>query len=259
MSKKYLLGTLLILLMVPGSSGRAQEQGSKLGIDLDTTFVSKYLWRGYDLFDDKGAWQPSINYDILGTGFNANVWGSFPIGSGNENWTELDYTFGYGHTFFEEEKYALEIGGNYIYYDYPKLNRFADTQEIGVGIALPRLISFGEIALVPGYYGGKLWPTKGQDDVAGGVHILSLNCDIPVPCPIRKDVDQVFSLFTDLTYNDGAFNADHDWSHATVGLSTGFAIGPVTVTPALYYQKSMDDSVNNEDELWGGLSVSYSF
>ena len=244
-----------------------EEDQAKLGIDLDATVVSKYIWRGYDLFDDHGALQPSVNVDLFGTGFSVNVWGSIPLGTGSNNqggginqWQEYDYTVAYGRSVFEDQPYALDFGINYIYYNFPKLNHMADTQEIGASVALPNLIKLGDIALVPSYYVGKLWPTSsGVADVAGGFHTLALSCDLPVPCAVRKDAPQIFSFFTDITYNDGAFAADHDWSHATVGVSTGLEVGPLTVTPALYYQISMDDSVNDEDELWGGLSVSYSF
>ena len=32
-----------------------------------------------------------------------------------------------------------------------------------------------------------------------------------------------------------------------------------TVKPAVYFQNSFDDSVNNEDELWASLSYSFAF
>ena len=50
---RKLLGLMLLLAFASGAW--AQEEAAelpKLGIDLDSTFVSKYLWRGYDLFDD---------------------------------------------------------------------------------------------------------------------------------------------------------------------------------------------------------------
>ena len=257
--------TAIVLLSIAGLA--PAEDQAQLGIDVDATLVSKYIWRGYDLFDDHGAFQPSVNVDLFGTGFSVNVWGSIPLGTGSNNqsgginqWQEYDYTVAYGCSVFEDQPYALDFGINYIYYHFPKLNHMADTQEIGTSVAMPNLIKIGDIALVPSYYVGKLWPTSsGVADVAGGFHTLAMSCDLPVPCPLRKDTQQVFSFFTDITYNDGAFAADHDWSHSTMGVSTGIEVGPVTVTPALYYQISMDDSVNDEDELWGGLSVSYSF
>lgn len=239
-----------------------QETDAKLGIDLDATYVSKYIWRGYDLFDDHAAFQPSVNLDLFDTGFSINVWGSIPMGTGSNGhgdginiWQEYDYTAAYAYSFFEDEIYALDFGVNYIYFHFPKLNHMADTQEIGAGVAMPNLLKIGDSALVPSYYAGKLWPTSsGAGDVAGGYHSFALSYDLAIP-----ETDYSLSLFTDINYNDGLFGSDNDWSHATFGISTSVEVGPVTVTPFLNYQASMDDSVNDEDELYGGISVSFSF
>ena len=77
----------------------------------------------------------------------------------------------------------------------------------------------------------------------------------------KKLVNIIISLTADVTYNDGfgSATADHDWSHATFGVSTGIALGELTFTPAVYYQSSFEDSVNTEDELWVSLSLAYSF
>lgn len=236
---------------------RAQDD-SKLGVTLDATWVSRYLWRGYDVFDDHASFQPSVDIDLFGSGFSVNAWAAIPMGSGYENLTEYDYTVAYGTTLFEEEVYALDLGINYIYYDFPKVNSRAipDTQEVGVSVALPNLIMIGDSALVPSYYVCKFWPSKSGVgfDVAGGYHTLGLSYDWTIP-----GTEQVLSLSTDVNYNDGLFGADHDWSHANLGISTSFNLDPFSVSPFLGYQISMDDSVNDEDELIGGVSVSISF
>ena len=260
---------LAVLVWLPLSGAQAQEstacveqEDSSLGVTLDTTWVSKYVWRGYDLFDDHAALQPSADVDLFGTGFSVNVWGSIPMGTGSNNqsgginqWQEYDYTLAYSHTFFEEERYAVEMGANYIYYHFPKLNHKADTQEMGASVSLPNLVEIFGSALVPSYYMGKLWPTSsGVGEVAGGYHSLGLGYDVAVP-----QTDLALSLSAEVAYNDGMFGADHDWSHATFGFSTSVPVGPLEVTPFVYYQVSMDESVNDEDEIYGGLSVSVSF
>jgi len=66
----------------------------------------------------------------------------------------------------------------------------------------------------------------------------------------------------DITYNDGYGGAgvDHDWSRANLGVSTSFQMADnLDFTPALYYQISMDDSVNDEDEVWTSLGLTYKF
>ncbi len=261
-----LLGALAWL---PLSVARAEESpaggdqvASRLGVALDTTWVSKYVWRGYDLFDDHAALQPSVDVDLFGTGFSMNAWGAIPMGTGSNNqggginqWQEYDYTLAYSKTLFAEERYAVELGANYIYYDFPKLNHMADSQEIGASVALPNLLEIGGSALVPSYSVGKLWPTSsGVSDVAGGYHGLGLGYEVAVP-----ETDLTLSFSGEVAYNDGLFGSDHDWSHSTFGVSTSVPAGPVTLTPFVYYQVSMDDSVNDEDEIYGGVSASISF
>jgi len=239
----------------------------KLGIDLETTWVSRYMWLGYDLFDDHAALQPSVTWNVFDTGFSLNVWGSIPMGTGSfENsgginqWQELDYTAAYDISFFEDQPWQIDVGTKYVYYNLIKLNHLADSQETGVSIGLPNLVKCGPVPITFSYYGAKLWPTSsGVDDVAGGYHILSSSADFDLPFPCMKNDVQTFTFSTDITYNDGVYNADHDWSHVTMGLSTDFDLNPITVSPFLNYQISMDDSVNKENELYGGVSVSISF
>lgn len=265
--KSLLLAAILVGL---AATCRADDGAAKLAIDFDATYVSKYIWRGYDLFDDHAALQPSVNLDLFGSGFSANVWGSIPMGSSSNRHhglevtdginilQEYDYTIAYNTSLFQDQFYALDLGVNYIYYDFPKVNSMLvpDTQEIGISAALPNLIKIGDTALVPSYYGGKLWPSDSHlgFDVAGGYHSFALGCDLPIP-----ETAYALSLSADINYNDGMFGSDHDWSHATLGISTSVPVGRVTFTPFLSYQISMDESVNYEEELYGGLSVSVSF
>jgi len=64
--------------------------------------------------------------------------------------------------------------------------------------------------------------------------------------------EQILKLSSQVVYNSGVGATgmvEHDWSHATFGLSTGFALSEnLTFTPGIYYQLSMEDSVNPEDE-----------
>lgn len=242
--------------MLFGASACAFAQDEPaLTFDLDATYVSHYIWRGYDVFDDTASFQPSLNANLWDSGFSLNIWQALACGSGYRNLEELDYTVAYGNTFCAGEFYEFDFGANYIYYDfYDNPSADVDTEETGAGIAFTHLLPIGDSYIIPSYYVGKLWPVDGADDVAGIYHSLGLAYDWIIP-----DTDYALSFTWDINYNDGMFNADHDWSHTTFGLSTSVDVGPVTVTPFVNYQISMEDTVNNEDELYGGLSVSTSF
>ncbi len=82
MAKRIII-LVALLVMVAGSAVQAQ-----VGVDASIDFVSKYMWYGYDVYDDHGAYQPSVSYTFVETdmgSFGGKIWGSMPFGSGNEN------------------------------------------------------------------------------------------------------------------------------------------------------------------------------
>ena len=66
------VGLVAVLCIAPMAIAE-EEESPTLGVTLDSTFVSKYMWRGYDILGDHGAWQPSVDLDLFGTGFSLNV------------------------------------------------------------------------------------------------------------------------------------------------------------------------------------------
>ena len=88
---------------------------------LDATYVTKYIWRGFDVLDDKAAFQPSANL-ALENGLNFNVWSSFAGASKNDgnvstvDATEYDYTVSYKNS-FGEDCYVTNYIVGWRYYD----------------------------------------------------------------------------------------------------------------------------------------------
>jgi len=258
------------------ATGLVQAQDGELGVTLDVTYVSKYIWRGIDLLDDVGAVQPSIDIDLFGTGFSFNVWSSYAGSGGMANHgafsrvdaTEYDYKLIYETTLLEDERLATNIMANWIYYDFidaPSVGSAqggGDAQELGVGFSWPNLCPMG---IVPSYYVGKIWEARSNSvltgEYGGWVHVFGLGYDLELPPILPETTEQIVNLSVNLVYNDGFAGAtvDHDWSHIVWGASTSVDIGPGTLSPGLYYQTSMEDSVNPEDELWTGISYTINF
>ena len=259
-------GILLIAVILLSTAGFVQAEEGKLGVEVDTTWVSKYLWRGIDRLDDKAAFQPSVNLDLYDTGLSFKLWASYAGSSGTSNVstvnaTEYRYILAYGSTLSEGESYATDVTVNYIYYDFIDEPDIAqDAQEFGVGFAWPNICPAG---IVPSYYVGKIWKARSNSQLAadygGWAHIFGLGYDLTVPGFLPDTAEQVISLSLAGVYNDGYAGAEHDWSHIVWGASTAIKCGPGTFTPAVYYQTSMEDSVNDEDEFWTGLSYTVSF
>lgn len=261
--KKVLLVALLALVM--SANVMAWDGLADVDVTLDATFVSKYIWRGYDLYNDKGAFQPSINIDF-NNGWSANVWYSVAGASGAVDGEELDYAIAYTNTAWAAEKHQVDYTFNWIYYDYPdapsiKDNVGLDAQELNVDLVMPNLCDSG---IVPHYEFAYLWSSRGGTmgtgaDGHGFLHTVGVAYDYAMCGFLPNNPDQVLTFTADAVYNDGVFNADHDWSHVLFGVSTPIVWGPGVFTPAVYFQKSMDDSVNVNDEFFSGFSYTLNF
>ncbi|MBM4103383.1 MAG: hypothetical protein FJ263_04925 [Planctomycetes bacterium] len=256
----------------------ATVANSPMAFTLDATYVTKYIWRGFDVLDDKAAFQPSANL-ALENGLNFNVWSSWAGTSKHDgsvstvDATEFDYTISYKNT-FGEDCYLTDYTVGWRYYDYPKVHsELADMQEGFIELAWPNLIGNG---FVPRYGFYQMWSSYTTDRSTqrlgggpngGGIHDLGF--DYNWTFESAPELPMKFSW--DIVYNDGtgtsidnrgvAHLAEHDWSHILWGLSTSFNC-PMTgakVTPGIWYQTSMEDSVNKNDEFWSGLSYTLTF
>ena len=58
---RTILVTAVFLLAIVGI---AQAQDSELHGSVDLTYQSKYIWRGFDVYNDKSAVQPSLDLDL---------------------------------------------------------------------------------------------------------------------------------------------------------------------------------------------------
>jgi len=280
MKKKGILLAAVILL---SAAGLIQAQEGELGVTLDVTYLSRYIWRGIDLYNNNtSAIQPSIDIDFYGTGFGVTVLSSRANGRGFENAEELDITLYYYNSLFENETYATDYRVGWVYYDYPDraskgpkvdaprplipvVETLADVQELYAVFAWPEIL--GVKGLVPSYIFAHIWPAQSNSnatDNGGWIHALGLDYGIPTALFLPDmPAEQILKLSSLAVYNSGVGATgmvDHDWSHFTFGLSTEFAITDnVSFTPAIYYQLSMDDSINDDDETWCGLSMTYKF
>lgn len=275
MQKKKIVLIAVILLTAVGLV-QAQDQpqsqtnnGDKLGATVDLTYLTKYLWRGFNVYGHgaHGAIQPSVDLDFYNTGLGLKTLYSRANGSGYENSQEMDFTLYY--------KNVLPCATNYnvgwTYYYYPSEPRrgsatgqAADMQEMYATFSWPEICSAG---IVPSYTIFKMWPSKSDSTVSdngGWGHIFGLGYDLKLP----QIPEQPLHLSAELVYNDGfapgtcrtGSSVDHDWSDAVLGISTNVGLANnLTFTPGFYYQISMDDSVNENDQVWASLGMKYKF
>ena len=277
MRKKGILVSVVILLSV---AAFVQGQEAELHGTIDVTYLSSYIWRGFDYYaDGHSAIQPSIDIDLYGTGAGVKVLWSRAIHGGLENAERISIALYYGNSLFEGESYATNYTTGWVYYGFPDEPRAgsaaasaqaADMQEVFASFSWPNICPAG---VVPSYTILTMWPSEGDSaasENAGWAHIFGLGYDLIVPGLMPETPEQTLHLSAAMVYNDGVApgvviggasgSVDHDWSHAVFGLSTDFDFGNnLTFTPGVYYQSSWDDSVNTEDEAWVSLSMKYKF
>ena len=265
-------GILLAAVFLFCAMGFAQAQDSELHGSVDLTYQSKYIWRGFDIYGDKSAVQPSLDLDLFGTGFGVNVMGHRANSSGYETAERWDYTLYYQNMMFPDQAHALMYRLGWVYYNYPDMSPSdADLQEIHTILSLPKAIPGG---IVPSYALVKLWPNSSRSMVgskselggtaSGFAHIFMLDYPLTVGGILPDTPEQVLNLHTELVYNDGVGpggqDVDSDWSNVVFGVSTGLDLSDeLVLTPGVYHQISMDDTVNNENETWATLSMTYKF
>jgi len=256
--------------IAPAADTAAAAPADDLGVTVDLSYTSKYVWRGFDLLDDVGAFQPSVDFD-LGHGFSANLWMSYAgsqgdtkTGASRVDATEYDYTLAYSGTAFESCPWKTDYMVGWRYFDYiDTATRDADLQEVFITAEMPNLIEGG---IVPHVAVFQLWPAKSggaNSDYSGTIYLMGFNYGFALDQ--MPGLPLTFSW--DIVYNDGTGSVagqpfiDHDWSHMVWGLSTAMTC-PMTgakIVPAVYFQNSFEDTVNTEDELWGSISYSFSF
>jgi hypothetical protein len=282
MKKKVLLAAVVLL----AASALAQAQDELHGF-IDLTYQSKYLWRGIDVYGDKSAIQPTLMLDLYGTGLGFSVEGHRANSSGYETTERWDFTLLYKNGLFMDESYATQYMVWWRYFYFPDapldgipagLSGDVDLQEAAFVLAWPKVLPVE--GLVPAYALIKLWPAEsgtfvGSQDIAGlsngtasgFAHIFMLDYALPIEDLLPDMPEQVLNLHSEVVFNDGVdprgLGVDHDWTNAVFGVSTDLKmqdVENVTITPGLYYQITMDKTINDDqDELWCTLGVKYSF
>ena len=266
--KAILLAAVISLITV----GLVHAQEAELTGTIDVTYLSSYIWRGFDCYaQGHSAIQPSINLDLYGTGFGLKILSGRAIHGGFEDKEELDINLYYNNTFFEAENYATNYQIGYVYYNFPDNPKkgsptlmCGDMQELYAALAWPNICPFG---VVPSYTAILMWPSEGKGyarNNGGWAHVFGLDYAWTVPGLLPETPEQALNLHAEMVYNDGVGPAgeavDNDWSHAVFGVSTDFeVVENLTFTPGFYYQSSWDDSVNSQDEAWVSLAMSYKF
>lgn len=262
-SIKFCEVLLFILMMCVTANVFALELYDKnINITVTDSFVSRYIWRGQDLYSDNdGAHQPSIDISseelFFGNDVSLNVWGSFPAHSGHEDAEELDYTLSFSREVFDG---LLSVSEGYTYFDYPNTGKTADVSEPWMSVTFDKIPKFPIDVAFNIFAAYDFQAASGGPD-EGWYYSWGLSTDLGLPkCAITQD-GQMLSLGITNWGNDGPADLKPSALYATdFSVSTSYAFDNFTISPSLNYTANYEDEINNgDDEFWGGIEISYAF
>jgi hypothetical protein len=205
-----------------------------------------------------------VDIGLWDTGFHLNWWASYASHNRSFNLAdpgdppltrrdldEHDYTLYWEGNICD----AIDVELGFIYYDFIHLNSDWDYFE-GYGVftlsSLPLSPYFGA------YYG---WPKHSSVGGEGWNTTIGVSHSVPLGglCICGSD-PLTLDLAADVWYNGGQYNFETGWSHATFGASTTIPLPcNFEFTPGVWYQLSMEDDINDEDEWWASLSLAYTW
>lgn len=235
------------------------EEGKQLVTTFDLTYMSKYINRGAESYGRQGAFFETVNFDLWGTGFGLCVGHQSATSSGYVDKQRLNYGVNYSGRVFDGEVYKTLYKISWIYKEYyGRAREIGNTQEWILDFLWPNLLPVKNLA--PYYITHYEYPAGSgynNHDISGWVHRFGLNYNLDV-----SGLAEPIKLSSEIAYTDGygGPTKDHDWSYSTFGASTKVKLSSnLSFIPGIYYQISMDDSVNENDELYCKVSMKYTF
>jgi hypothetical protein len=282
------LPLLAVLLTAGAATGQEwaddilQEESGSLQATVGVTWDSKYIWRGFDIFDDESVTHMMVDLNLWNTGFGVGVVGHRANTSGFEDRERWDGTAYYQGSLGAGDVLATHFRIGYVYYYYPELNsgESLDMQEGQLVLAWPNLLPVP--GLQPSYaliaIGQGETPSALADGGSGLLHIGMLDYSFATPGLLPWTDEQIFILHSELIYNSDVTitparlrndwtvvyaNPPHAFTNVVFGASTDFALDPdgrLLLTPSVYYQITMDNAINEDDsEFWVSVGLKYTF
>jgi uncharacterized protein (TIGR02001 family) len=231
---KILIGSILFFFASPAVSG--------IQMNSNVTLVSRYIWRGFDTIpNNRPSAQPSLTLNFGKSGLWFNVWSAIALI--DTDFVELDFIVGYDKVLSKDMTLSTGVGC----FTFPSYPSYPDKNSASPEIYLGT--TFNSIPLSPSltaYY---------DFNLGDGLYAtLDLQKSFPLG---GKVFCSTFLLGYTNQYKN--FGVDSGLSDICLGLSTDFVLKKLTLTPNLNYVIVPNETINQENEIWAGLSINYDF
>lgn len=240
----FLKGLLGIIIYV--SQSISATASDKITFSGDSSFYSKYLWRGF-LLDEDTVFQPGI---YVSGALNDNnvvkvgIWANQDLDNTDGfNSGEADYLIDYTYT-----ADAVSISLGHTYYDFVESE--TESKEYYVGLSFPGIM------LTPSIF---IYNDYGDEEEGGGDGTYAV-----INLGYSKEILEklTFDLSGHAGYNDGLFISGKG---TEIGLKTGFTLSAsdnLKLSPNIIYSIPSGDlsdetDGNQEEEFLGGLTLTY--
>lgn len=259
MLRKALLGCSVVACL----ASTAAAQVESVDLEVSGAFLTKYIWNGFDRIRSQGldpgpVVQPRVSVGMSNTPLRAFVGGSFVV---NDDSDLHETTYG-----VQLERYSTpftKLGMGYVYYDDrvtpPAGVEDTDAHEIWAALEVRNPTGVKTTAALK-------YEISARDAFDPFFFAMGeVGYTFPLmPGASATGVGLDLTTATRLLYNtkveQGGIETVHKGLSAwQVGVSATLKATRVQVTPSVHYQVTLEDSVNDENPFWTGVSVAYAF
>lgn len=252
--------SLLMLFSLPLSLFALEIGEQEVAVTVTESYASRFISEGRDCFpDDDPIWETALDIELpgllYGTDFAFSVWWAYPLKSGQVAAEELDYSLALSRDIKEK----INISAGYNYFDLPKDNNNADANEFWGSFTL------NELPLLPIPVSATLYAAyefratvEGPED--GWFYSWGFATELDLPGWQVFQEEQKLCLDITNWGTDGVGGLKSSSLYASeYSVSTDYNFAGFTITPSFHYLSSYEDEINDEDEIWGRIDISYSF
>jgi len=257
---KKILVMCVFLVLVFTKIGYSEKPAYVPDVSVSSTFLTKYIWRGWNLGDEPVV---QTDFSISKWGFTLDCWSNYNTGKdteldSNREFTEIDYsidyTFNFGDMFemfdingFDYVK-PLSVSAGYIFYTFPNQEWDSEgykSHEIYVGVQY-------DILLQPAFTW--YWDV---DQGKGSYFLASISHSFEFDHGIS------LNLGMDIGYNDKQWTTKSGWSDMVFSADVFVPfLKYFYFKPGVYYSLILDEGVfldASENEFYAGFELGINF